>query len=140
MTVYTLTALGVAEVFVFTGGTAAAAAAVAIFAARRRALLLVRGVMAGACTLLGRGLGLAGVAAPLVDGRVVTPADVDGREADVDVDRREAVLTAEGCETTREGVGRDAGIWTEATEAGRETETRLLGGLYEVREEDLDGV
>jgi len=138
---YTLTALD--GVFIFTAGTGAPTLLFAIFAARNKALLLVLGVIAGACTLLGRGFGFSGVAVPLplawfvaAAGTVVTPAEVEGR----DEERRDAALVVDVWDITREGGGRDGVRWTEAAEVGRESMGRdIEGWVYEFLDEERDG-
>lgn len=139
------------EVFLPAG--VAAAAAAAIFCARRSALLFARGAMVGACRLLGRGRGFAGLASfalpLLVADAVLAAVDTEGREAEVDgrevdVGGREAEgggreaeggareagrcvlggVLVENMEVTRDIRGRDGVGWTDAAEGGREMEGR----------------
>lgn len=101
----------------------AAAFSISCFAARSAALRFVRGAMAGLEMLLGRGLGraaggpllvVAGSAEPLRVVRVGLPLGgrIEGRGA---VGRTE---TLEG--RGRAAAGRDAGVDTDAADAGRD--------------------
>lgn len=110
---------------------------------------MARGAMVGACRLLGRGRGFAGVASAfalplLVADVVLAVVDIEGREADVggrEVERCVLVVVlAEDVEVTRDVMGRDGVGWTDAAEGGRETVGRVeLVPLKDVRDDDREG-
>ena len=112
--------------------------------------MFARGTIVGACRLLGRGRGFAGVASAfalplLVADAVLAAADTEEREADVDGREVErcvlVVVRAEDAGVTRDVMGREGVGWTDAAEGGRETVGRVeLVPLKDVRDDDREGV
>ena len=117
--------------------------------------MFARGAIVGACRLLGRGRGFAGLASPfalplLVADAVLVAVDMEGREAEVggreDGGGREverwvlAAVLVEDVEVTRDATGREGVGWTDAAEGGREIEGRAeLVPLKDVRDDDREG-